>query len=103
MQQTGITIGFHGFAGAGAEAVRSFENEVLELLPDHGAKVLFRGHRSAGEPAELPVEFHVLWFPTEDALRQYLADPRRVALLAKHGEVFSAKSVVRLDVLTNAL
>jgi uncharacterized protein (DUF1330 family) len=93
-----ITLGFYGTASNGMSVpARAFEDEVLALLPDHGAKTLFRGHRQAGESEELPVEFHVLWFPSSEALDAYLKDPRRAEILARYGEVFTAKVVVRLE------
>jgi uncharacterized protein (DUF1330 family) len=97
----GITLGFVGASTTDmAERVRAFEDEVLFLLDAHGARVLFRGHRSAGQPAALPVEMHILWFPDDAAFDAYLADPRRAEVIARHGEVFNSKTVVRLDPLT---
>jgi hypothetical protein len=80
-----------------AEAARAFEDEVLALLPDHGARVAYRGHRAAGQDPSLPVEVHLLWFPSRAAFDGYLADDRRQAALARHGDVFTAKVVVELD------
>ena len=94
----GLTIGFVGYAlPTAAENVRAFEDEVLALLPAHGAVVQFRGRRKMGEPEGSPVEFHVLWFPTEASFDSYLADPARAEILARYGDVFSDKIVVRLD------
>ena len=94
----GAVIGFFGHAVADmVEKVREFENEVLQLIPLHGGQVLFRGIRSDGEDAGLPVEFHVIWFPSEEALAAYVADSRRVELIARHGDVFTSKVSVRLD------
>jgi hypothetical protein len=93
-----FTIAFVGTATAEqAEAVRAFEDEVLALLPDHGARVVYRGHRAPGQDPSLPVEVHLLWFPTRGAFDAYLADERRQSALARHGEVFTQKVVVELD------
>lgn len=94
----GLTIGFFGNAlSEMAEKVRAFEDEVLALLPAHGALVQFRGRRQEGQPEDRPAEFHVLWFPSEASFNAYLSDPQRAEILARYGEVFSDKVVVRLD------
>ena len=94
----GVVIGFYGMAGADKSArARAFEDEVLALIPAHGGRVVFRGIRQATEPDHLPAEFHVLWFPTELALANYLADDRRAVMIARHGDVFDEKVSVRLD------
>lgn len=67
------------------------------FLRVHMIIFLFRGVRQAGEPDHLPAEFHVLWFSTELALASYLADDRRAAVVARHGDVFDEKVSVRLD------
>ena len=48
----------------------------------------------------LPLEMHVLWFPSRLAFDAYLTDPRRSALLEKYGEVFTAKQAVELTPVT---
>ncbi len=94
----GITLGFIGMADAtNAALARAFEDEVLTVLARHGARVLFRGHRGVGEADTLPAEFHVIWFPHDDALQAYLSDPRRADIIDLHGDVFSMKTSVRLD------
>jgi gamma-glutamyl:cysteine ligase YbdK (ATP-grasp superfamily) len=45
----------------------------------------------------MPAEFHVIWFPSEDAFDAYLRDQRRAEMLSRHGDVFTNKVVVRLD------
>ena len=72
---------------------------MLPLLADHGARVVYRGRRIAGQDAALPFEVHLLWFPNRPAFDAYLADDRRVALLARFGEVFTAKQVVELETI----
>jgi uncharacterized protein (DUF1330 family) len=97
----GITFGFYGNApNAALAGVRAFEDDVLSLLADHGAKLQFRGHRSADQPEDLPAEFHVIWFPSDEAFDAYLHDPRRSYFLQRHGEVFTSKVIVRLDTIT---
>ena len=94
---TGLTIGFSGYTDPqSASKAHEFEDAVLALLPDHGANVVFRGCRAPGQGDHLPLEMHVLWFPDETAFQSYLDDPRRSALLAQFGEVFSTKHAVEL-------
>jgi uncharacterized protein (DUF1330 family) len=90
-----------GYADADqADRASAFEDEVLSLLADHGARVVHRGRRAAHEDPALPLEVHLLWFPHRAALDAYLADPRRQALLAEYGEVFTTKQAFEVDILT---
>jgi hypothetical protein len=92
-----FTLAFVGYAGEAASARASaFEDAVLPLLADHGAKVLYRGRRAEGQDPALPVEVHLLWFPHRRSLEAYLADDRRLALIEQHGEVFTAKHAVEV-------
>ncbi len=59
-----FTIGFVGHTDpARAVQAAAFEDAVLALLADHGARVVYRGRRAAGEDDALPFEIHLLWFP----------------------------------------
>jgi uncharacterized protein (DUF1330 family) len=96
-----FTLAFVGYSDADrAERASAFEDEVLALLADHGARVVYRGRRAAHEDAALPLEVHLLWFPHRAALDAYLADPRRQSLLADYSEVFTAKHAFEIDDLT---
>ena len=96
-----FTLAFVGYADADrADRASAFEDEVLALLADHGARVVYRGRRAAHEDAALPLEVHLLWFPHRAALDAYLADPRRQSLLTEHGEVFTTKHAFEIDDLT---
>jgi uncharacterized protein (DUF1330 family) len=93
-----ITLAFVGYAGAeSAERASEYEDHVLALLADHGARLVFRGRRAAAQDPALPLEVHLIWLPRRSALDAFLADPRRQALLARYGEVFTQKIVVELD------
>jgi hypothetical protein len=93
-----VTVAFIGYTSADrAEAARAFEDEVLSLLPAHGAAVVARGHRAAGQDPTLPVEVHTLWFPTRASFQAYLDDPRRAEMLERHGEGFDDKIVVEVE------
>jgi uncharacterized protein (DUF1330 family) len=96
-----VTILFVGHATeAQAAAAAAYEDDVLPLLADHGAELLYRGRRSDGQDPSLPIEVHLIRFPSRGAYGDFLADARRQALLRAHGEVFSAKLVVELDEVT---
>jgi uncharacterized protein (DUF1330 family) len=96
-----VTIVFVGHADAAlATAASAYEDEVLPLLADHGAEVLFRGRRADGEDASLPVEVHLIRFPSRLAYDAFLADDRRRALIERHGDVFTEKVVVEVDLVT---
>lgn len=102
-----FTLAFVGYADpAHADRASAFEDEVLALLPDHGARVLYRGRRTPPAPvggATLPHEVHLLWFPSRAALAAYMADERRQALLDRYGEVFTTKHAVEVDTLDGTL
>ena len=96
-----FTIAFIGHADpAGAERASAYEDEVLVLLEDHGARLLYRGRRADGQDAALPLEVHLIRFPHRAAFDAYLADDRRLALRARYGEVFSTTQVVELETVT---
>jgi hypothetical protein len=93
-----FTLAFVGWTAPDlAEAAGAYEDAVLPLLADHGARVEYRGRRALGQDPSLPVEVHLLWFPSRTAYDAFLADPRRAALLEEHGDVFEQKLVVELD------
>jgi uncharacterized protein (DUF1330 family) len=95
-----ITLAFMGYAdGSTAEQAVAFEDSVLPLLQDHGAKVLFRGRRTEGQDESLPLEVHVLWFPSRAALEGYLGDDRRRALVEQYGNAFSVKQTVEVTAI----
>jgi len=100
-QEQPFTLAFVGYTtDVLAARAAAFEDAVLPLLTDHGARVLYRGRRVAGQDAALPFEVHLLRFPNRAAFAAYLADDRRRALLADLGEVFTVKQVVELETLT---
>jgi hypothetical protein len=97
-----FTLVFVGYAAAGpglSERASAFEDAVLPLLSDHGAELVYRGRRAAGQDETQPLEVHITRFPNRRALESYLSDDRRAALLAEFGEVFTAKHVVEMDTL----
>jgi uncharacterized protein (DUF1330 family) len=93
-----VTLAFVGHADPTQAAEASaYEDDVLPLLAEHGAQLLFRGRRREGEDADLPLEVHLIRFPSRAAYDAFLGDERRAALLQQHGDVFTSKLVVELD------
>lgn len=46
-------------------ALTAYENRVVDIAEEHGARVVFRGRRH-GEPGE-PTEVQILSFPSDEA------------------------------------
>lgn len=96
-----MTIAFVGHAAPDrADAASRYEDAVLPLLADHGAELLYRGRRAEGQEPELPLEVHLIHFPSRASYDGFLVDGRRLALMEQHGEVFTSKVVVELDART---
>ena len=99
-QSVPITLAFVGHADPStAERASAYEDAVLPLLTDHGSRVLARGRALPGQDPSLPYEVHLIWFPDRDALNSYMEDPRRHALLAAFGDVFTSKQAVEVELL----
>jgi uncharacterized protein (DUF1330 family) len=60
---------------AGVAQFAAYEDAVLPLLAEHGARLDLRLRAAGGQ-----VEVHLVRFPSEAALAAYRADPRRAAL-----------------------
>jgi uncharacterized protein (DUF1330 family) len=86
------------WAREGREAdLISYEDRVLEFLPDHGGRVLQRA-RVAGE-AGRPLEVQLVQFPSDDALASYMADERRGALSGDRDAAIERTEVLRVDLV----
>jgi uncharacterized protein (DUF1330 family) len=77
--------------GAGAALV-AYEDQVLELMADHGARVLQRARTDGTEGT--PLEIQLLEFPSQAALDSYMVDERRTALAGERDD-----AIVRTEVL----
>jgi len=73
-----------------------YEDEVLALLPSHGARVVERV-RTKGEPVDEPFEVHVLEFESTAAFDAYLADPRRAALADRRDRAVARTEVLEVE------
>jgi hypothetical protein len=74
------------------EALGAYEDTVLGLMGDHGARVLQRMRTDGADGA--PLEIQVLEFPSQAALDGYMQDKRRTALAGERDA-----AIARTDVL----
>jgi uncharacterized protein (DUF1330 family) len=74
-----------------------YEDQVLGLLAAHGAKLLSRVRTV--DPHDAPHEVHVIEFPSDAALQQYLDDPARIALTELRDRAIASTEVLRVDVV----
>lgn len=80
-----------------AALLAEYEDRVLELLLAHGARVLQRVR--AIDPRSQPLEVHVLEFPSEEALEDYMQDPDRVALSELRDRAIAHTDLLRVEVV----
>jgi len=74
-----------------------YEDQVLRLLAPHGARI--RQRVRAIDADDAPFETHLLEFPTEAALDDYMADPERVALSEFRERAIARTALVRVEVV----
>jgi uncharacterized protein (DUF1330 family) len=72
-----------------------YEDQVLPLLDAHGGRVVQRVRSQ--DPASGPLEVHILDFPSEQALDEYMADPKRASRSALRDEAIERTEVYRVD------
>jgi uncharacterized protein (DUF1330 family) len=83
---------------AGAETgLVAYEDRVLELMGDHGARVLQRARTNGADGS--PLEIQILEFPSQAALDGYMEDERRTALAAEREAVIARTDVLPVDLL----
>ncbi len=83
---------------AGAEAALvAYEDRVLELIGDHGARVLQRVRTDGADGA--PLEIQTLEFPSQDALDDYMADERRMALAQERKAAIARTDVLEVELV----
>jgi uncharacterized protein (DUF1330 family) len=79
-----------------ADALAAYEDEVLVLLGRHGGRVVERVRRVGGTSGQ-PTEVQVLELPDDAALRAYLADPDRAALVGRRVAAVARTEVIPVD------
>jgi uncharacterized protein (DUF1330 family) len=83
-------------AGA-ADRLVEYEDQVLARLPAHGARLLSRVR--AEDPEAEPFEVHLIEFPSEAGLEDYLADPARVAMRGLRDAAIASTEILRVEVV----
>jgi len=82
-----------------------YEDQVLRRLAAYGARVMQRVRvadaevGSAGERDRGPFEAHVLEFPSDRALAEYMADPERLALSDLRDRAIARTELLRVNVV----
>lgn len=71
----------------------TYEDEVLELVPEYGGVVVSRVRRTGGD-TEQPYEVQVIEMPDQKALDDYRTDPRRTGLASVRDEVVARTEIV---------
>ena len=75
-----------------------YEDRVLGLLPDHGARIDARVRALEGTLTEI----QILEFPSEQALVDFQNDPRRTDLTEIQNAVIASTTVIRVESTTTA-
>ena len=74
-----------------------YEDRVLGLLPDHGARIDARVRALEGPLTEI----QLLEFPSEEALEDFQNDPRRTELSEIRNTVIASTTVIRVESTTS--
>jgi uncharacterized protein (DUF1330 family) len=80
-----------------AGSLVEYEDRVLALLPEHGARLVQRVR--ALDATSDPLEIQVVEFPSEEALEHYLQDPARVALSDLRERAIASTTLLRVTVV----
>ncbi|WP_425955668.1 hypothetical protein [Xylanimonas sp. McL0601] len=81
------------------DALTAYEDAVLALLPDHGARLVSRVRRTAsdGPAGDGPLEVQVIELPSGEALAAYMADPRRTALAVDRDAAIARTQILDVE------
>jgi uncharacterized protein (DUF1330 family) len=79
-----------------AAALAAYEDRVLDLVTDHGGRVLQRGTVS-GAADGAPTEVQFLEFDSAADMDSYMKDPRRTALAAERDAAIARTDVHRIS------
>ncbi|HEY5192524.1 MAG TPA: hypothetical protein VIJ39_01470 [Solirubrobacteraceae bacterium] len=83
---------------AGTEtALVAYEDRVLELMGDHGARVLQRARTDGASGS--PLEIQLLEFPSQISLDGYMQDERRTALADERDAAIARTDVLPVDLV----
>ena len=88
------------WARPGAEdGLIAYEDQVLDLVPGHGGRVVQRA-RASGTDGQ-PLEIQLLEFPSVAALDAYMADDRRTSLAAERDRVIGRTDVIQVRLVAD--
>ena len=73
-----------------------YEDRVLDLLPDYGARVEVRVRALEGPFTEI----QILEFPSQQAMDDFQTDPRRLDLTEIRNAVIASTTVIRVRSVT---
>jgi uncharacterized protein (DUF1330 family) len=76
------------------DALSAYEDAVLALLPEHGARLVSRVRRTGA--GDGPVEVQIIELPSRAALDAYMADPRRTALTAERDAAIERTEILEV-------
>lgn len=79
------------------DALIAYEDQVLDLVPEHGGTVLNRA-RSSGTDGQ-PLEIQLLEFPSAAALSDYMTDSRRLALAGDRDRAVARTEVINVELM----
>jgi uncharacterized protein (DUF1330 family) len=86
------------WAHPGAEdSLFGYEDRVLDLVSDHGGRVLQRARSTGGDGQ--PLEIQLLEFPSAEALDDYMTDGRRLALAGERDRAVARTQVVQVELI----
>jgi uncharacterized protein (DUF1330 family) len=86
------------WANPGTEAALiAYEDRVLELMRDHGARLLQRARTDGADGR--PLEIQVLEFPSQTGLDGYMGDKRRIALAGERKAAIARTDVLSVDLV----
>jgi uncharacterized protein (DUF1330 family) len=77
------------------DALASYEDRVLELVSEHGGRVLQRG-RVVPDADGSPTEVQLLEYESQSGVDAYMADPRRTAMAAERDAAIARTDVHRI-------
>jgi uncharacterized protein (DUF1330 family) len=95
-----VTLTFYAllWAHPGADdALAAYEDKVLGLLGDHGAKLLQRARSDGAEGR--PSEIQLFEFPSSEAFDAYMANPRRTALTSEREAAIARTQLINVQLL----
>ncbi len=82
---------------AAEDALVAYEDRVLELVPEHGGRVLQRARGNGGDGQ--PLEVQLLEFPSAVALSAHMTDERRLSLAGERDRAIARTEVIDVELI----